>query len=104
VRPVAFKEKIGALQLALCSAGHGCGDFLRARLARTSSRASVDDHAHLRGLVVVVVVLGAKGMLVKWRCCNSCRVRHSRIIPRCYIGAERPWARASSSYPFSSER
>ena len=53
-----FNKRSGALQLALCSAGHDRRNFLRPRLARAAARAGLDHHAHLCGLAVVVVVLG----------------------------------------------
>jgi hypothetical protein len=54
-----FQQTVRTLQLALRSAGHDRGDFLRSSLAREPARSSLDDHAHLRGLVVGVVVLRA---------------------------------------------
>ena len=57
VRPVAFQQTISTLQLALCSAGHDRGNLLRPGMAREPPRTCVDDHAYVRGLAVVVVVL-----------------------------------------------
>src|SRR5580658_5079309 len=47
--PVAFQQTCRPLQLAVCSAGVDCGNFLRARLAIREANCCIGHYARLRG-------------------------------------------------------